>query len=319
LDFRLDKHSDLPVVSQLQVQIKIALLLGQLRPGDTLPSIRDVGEQLGIGRNFVLQAYRALEQSGILKLQHGKGVLVRKHLNYSGQTDTLRKTEELVREVLEKTMKRGLMPSAFARYLYHRAVEVEATQPRILYADVGKQIAADRAAYISNFWRITIPSISFDELRKMPPVEFRSVSKVLTNYIRFDEARAAVKNKQIEVIPLGLIFTDEALAEFSRLPRNSSVCFVFDDKDFPWLKLIAEAYKRILAEPSVKFVTRPLSKVKNVRSLAQSGRYSRILISNRVWENLPQSVRKLPRITRPQLHIDPTSLEEVRIKAGVIV
>jgi len=319
MDFRLDKHSDLPVVTQLQVQVKIALLLGQLRPGDTLPSIRDVERQLGIGRNVALQAYRGLEQSGIVKLHHGKGVLVRKHLSYDRKRSRSRKIEDLVNDVLRKAEERGLMPSAFGRYVYQRAIEAESAQPRILYADVGKAIAGERAAYISNFWRINIPSVSLDELAEMPPAKLHSVSKILTNYVRFDEVRAIVKRKRIEVIPLGLIFTDEAVAEFSHLPRNSSVCFIFDDRDFPWLKLIAQPYKRILTDSSVKFIPKPLSKVRNIAKLAQSKLYSCVVISNRLWENLPESIRKMPGITRPQLHIDPASLEEVRIRAGVIV
>ena len=36
MEFRIDKHANLPLVEQLQEQIKIALLLGRLRPGDTL-------------------------------------------------------------------------------------------------------------------------------------------------------------------------------------------------------------------------------------------------------------------------------------------
>lgn len=319
MDFRLDKHSDLPVVTQLQVQIKIALLLGQLRPGDTLPSIRDVEKQLGIGRNIVLQAYRTLEQTGILNLHHGKGVLVRKHLNYDPDTKGLRKTEELVTEVLRQAEKCGLMPSAFGRYLYQKAIEAESAEPRILYADIGKGIAAERAAYISNFWRINIPSVSVEELVRMSSSDFRSVTKILTNYVRFDEVRAIVKSKRIEVIPLGLTFSNEAVSEFSNLPHNSSVCFIFDDRDFPWLKLIAQPYKRILTHPSVQFIPKRLSKVKDITKLVRSRQYSRVVISNRLWENLPESIRKLPGITRPQLHIDPASLEEVRIKAGVIV
>src|SRR5581483_4300750 len=105
MEFTLDKHSDLPVVAQIREQVKIALLLGRLRPGDTLPSIRDVEKQLGVSRNLVRQAYLSLEKSRILTLHHGKGVLVQKHLNYSHKTNALEKTERLVQEILAKAEK----------------------------------------------------------------------------------------------------------------------------------------------------------------------------------------------------------------------
>ena len=319
MQFRLDKHSDLPVVTQLEVQIKIALLLGRRRPRDTLPSIRDMEKQLGISRNFVLQAYRSLEKNGILKLHHGKGVLVREQVSYDHKAGTLQKTEQMAQEILKKAENLGIVPSAFGRYLYQKAIEMESFQPRILYADVGKQIAAERASYISSFWRMNIPAVSLVELAEMPPERLRHVIKILTNYIRYDEVRAIVKNRRIEVIPLGLAFTEEAIADFSRLPRNSSVCFIFDDQDFPWLQLIVEPYRQLLTKPTVQFTAQPLSKVKNVARFVQSGRYTRVVVSNRLWENLPESVRKLRGLTRPQLHIDPASLELARIKAGVIV
>ena len=168
MEFRLDKHTTLPVIAQLQEQIKIALLLGQLRPGDTLPSIRDVETQLGISRNLVWQAYLGLERRGILKVHHGKGVLVQKDLNYRNWTEKLQGTEKWAKETLNKAEKIGVLPSAFARSLYQRATEAEATHPRIVYADVGRRMTAERAAQISSVWRTNIPPVSFDDLSKMP-------------------------------------------------------------------------------------------------------------------------------------------------------
>jgi DNA-binding transcriptional regulator YhcF (GntR family) len=320
MEFRLDKHTNLPVVAQLQEQIKIALLLGQLRPGDTLPSIRDVETQLGISRNLVRQAYVELEDRGILKLHHGKGVLVQKHLNYSNRTDKLNETEQLVKETLNKLEKIGVLPSAFAKYLYQRAIEAEAAHPHIVYADVRKQIAAERASQISAVWRTNIPAISFDELARISS-DNRPNIKVLTNYIRYDEVRAMVKKKGIEVIPVGFTVSEETLFQFSRLSKNSSVVFIFDDQDYPALQLIVEPYKQLLSQPSVqlKFTAIPISKVKGLQSLVRSRRYALVVVSNRIWETLDPAIRKLPGITRPQLRIDLASLEEVRIKAGIIV
>src|SRR2546427_9234294 len=99
MDLTIDKHSPLPTYAQIQEQIKLALLLGRLRPGDTLPSIRDVEKQLGISRNLVRKAYLELQSSGILNLRHGKGVLVEKDLQYSENVDVNRKCDAVSREV----------------------------------------------------------------------------------------------------------------------------------------------------------------------------------------------------------------------------
>src|SRR6266542_2568442 len=102
MEFVLERHSPLPVYAQLQEQIKIALLLGHLRPGDTLPSIRDVEKQIGISRNIVRKAYLGLQRSGILNMHHGKGVLVQRHLSYDGRGSAVQQCEVLSKNLLSK-------------------------------------------------------------------------------------------------------------------------------------------------------------------------------------------------------------------------
>ena len=319
IDFRLDRHSPLPTVAQLQEQVKIALLLGRLRPGDTLPSIRDVEKKLGVSRNYVRQVYLNLEQSGILRMHHGKGVMVQENLAYPDKTALTHSADRLATRILEKVQKIGVVPSAFARYLYQRAIEMESSSSPVVYVDVGKQIASERAQKISSLWRMNVPGLSFEELKAMTRNHFPP-RKILTNYWRFDQVREMVKNlKKVEVFPLGLVFTPKMIAEFSKLPRNSSVVFIFDDRDYPSLQLILQPYKQILTNASVSFTAKPLKKVRDLRALVKSRRFIRVVISNRLWETIPEEIRKMPSVTRAQMEIDPGSLEATRIKAGVIV
>lgn len=51
--------------------IRRDLMRGKLKPGDKLPSERDLAEQLGVGRPVVREALRALENSGMLELRKG--------------------------------------------------------------------------------------------------------------------------------------------------------------------------------------------------------------------------------------------------------
>jgi GntR family transcriptional regulator len=80
LRFRLDRHSGLPVYRQLVDQVRQALRLGILHPGDQLPSVRDVVEQVAINPNTVHRAYRELEHQGLVEGQAGRGTFVRRSL-----------------------------------------------------------------------------------------------------------------------------------------------------------------------------------------------------------------------------------------------
>ena len=76
IEFRLDRGSGVATYLQLVHQVKHALRLGVLRPGDRLPTAREVVEQLAINPNTVLKAYRELEQAGLVETHGRAGTLI---------------------------------------------------------------------------------------------------------------------------------------------------------------------------------------------------------------------------------------------------
>jgi len=319
MEFVLDTHSALPVYQQIQAAIKLALLLGTLRPGDTLPSIRDVERQAHISRNIVRKAYLALQRSGILALHHGKGVLVDKQLTYSQHSRIMEQCEKLSAEFLARIDRMGISGSAFARYLYQQASARERMATPLLFADVTKPVAEERAATISLHWQVNVRGLSLDDIKAMDREELRGVRYILTNYLRLDEVRKYVKRSPVGVLPLSLVFTGEMRNELRRLPANASVMLVLDDRDYPSLRLILENYRKVLVDQSVKLEAMPYSKIHDVEKYVKSSKYHKIIFSNRVWYRVPEKLRKLSRVTKPRMEIDLASLESVRIHAGVII
>jgi GntR family transcriptional regulator len=62
-----------PVYLQVVDQIKAAAASGALRPGEALPSIRPLAEELRVNRNTVAKAYAELESLGVIESLPGKG------------------------------------------------------------------------------------------------------------------------------------------------------------------------------------------------------------------------------------------------------
>jgi GntR family transcriptional regulator len=75
--FRLVGRSNVPVYAQLVQQVKQALRLGRLEPGERLPTVREVAEALAINPHTVLKAYRELELEGLVEGRAGLGTFVR--------------------------------------------------------------------------------------------------------------------------------------------------------------------------------------------------------------------------------------------------
>jgi GntR family transcriptional regulator len=76
IEFRLDAHSRVATYTQLVQQVKQAVRLGRLDPGDRLPAVREVAESLAINPNTVLKAYRELELAGVVEARAGLGTFV---------------------------------------------------------------------------------------------------------------------------------------------------------------------------------------------------------------------------------------------------
>jgi GntR family transcriptional regulator len=79
--FRLDRQSGVPAYRQVVDQVRQAVRLGFLRPGDRLPTVRDVVKQIAINPNTVHRAYRDLETQGLTEGRPGSGTFIRRSLS----------------------------------------------------------------------------------------------------------------------------------------------------------------------------------------------------------------------------------------------
>ena len=86
MHLQINFKSGLPVYLQVVEQIKASAASGSLRPGEALPAIRILAEQLRINRNTVAKAYTELESQGIVETLAGKGCyLTENHSPYKKQ------------------------------------------------------------------------------------------------------------------------------------------------------------------------------------------------------------------------------------------
>ena len=76
IQFRLDQRSGVSTYVQIVRQVRHALRLGMLRPGDQLPTVKEVVASLAINPNTVLKAYRELEHDGLVAARPGVGTFI---------------------------------------------------------------------------------------------------------------------------------------------------------------------------------------------------------------------------------------------------
>src|SRR5262245_58151952 len=99
--FQVDFKSGKPVYLQLVDQIRYAAAAGVLRPGEALPSIRPLAEELRVNRNTIAKAYTELESQGVIETIPGKGCFL------SANQSPLRK--EVRRKLLIEEIDRAIV------------------------------------------------------------------------------------------------------------------------------------------------------------------------------------------------------------------
>jgi len=72
----IDPRSGVPMYVQLIEQIKHALAVGTLLPGDSLPTVRELASELSVAPNTIVKAYNELQHMGLIESRAGKGTVV---------------------------------------------------------------------------------------------------------------------------------------------------------------------------------------------------------------------------------------------------
>jgi GntR family transcriptional regulator len=89
--------------------------VGALRPGEQLPGIRPLAEELVINPNTVAKVYRELEHEGVIELRHGAGAFVSGNAGTKKLTDKLRAGQTIVAAAVEKLHARGVTSEEIRR------------------------------------------------------------------------------------------------------------------------------------------------------------------------------------------------------------
>lgn len=105
MDIVLSRTGGVPVRDQLRFQLELKILVGDLTPGQRLPSVRALARRLKVHPNTVSAAYQDMEATGLVELRRGAGVFLRTGLPQ--QASDARDLDELVRLGLYEAFRRG--------------------------------------------------------------------------------------------------------------------------------------------------------------------------------------------------------------------
>jgi GntR family transcriptional regulator len=115
--FRPNPSSGVPIYLQLMEQVKHSIETGALRPGEQLPGIRPLAEELVINPNTVAKAYRELEHAGIIELRQGAGAFVADNARIDRLADKLKAAQGVVAAAVAKLRNQGITDAEIRRLM----------------------------------------------------------------------------------------------------------------------------------------------------------------------------------------------------------
>ena len=223
-----------PLNTQLKEQIKWLIALGDLAPGDRLPTVNELAGRLRINRNTVAQVYGELGQEGYLAARQRLGTFV-------AESETVRRAVQnaslgrLIDDALKQAINWGFTPEQFAEAAAARSHIQAALNCRrtALFVECNWVEIEDYGRTVHTETGIAVTGFHLDDVRK-DPAGFRSraqeVDLVITTLFHLEEVQA-VLGQDADVIGLGAGPEMRFLRSLAQLPRGTTVAICCLDRD----------------------------------------------------------------------------------------
>ena len=109
----INEYSDIPIYIQIRNQIVLGISDGRLAPGEQLPTVRGLAEEMGINSMTVNKAYLLLMQEGFIYTDRRYGAKVRERMAFSHELPT--ESKEMLQRVISEAKVRGITKEEFQK------------------------------------------------------------------------------------------------------------------------------------------------------------------------------------------------------------
>jgi len=107
----INEYSDIPIYIQIRNQIVLGISDGRLAPGEQLPTVRGLAEEMGINSMTVNKAYQMLKQEGYIYTDRRNGAKVRERLEFAPELSI--ESKEQLQRVISEAKVRGITKEEF--------------------------------------------------------------------------------------------------------------------------------------------------------------------------------------------------------------
>jgi len=220
VEIRIDKKSEIPVWQQLAEQITFSIATEKLKPGEALPSVRELSRRLKIHRNTVSQAYRDLKRRAWLVGQRGSRVAVRERSRAGHRTGSL-DLDDLINATIHLAREQGYSLQELRERVKRRLLAQPPDRVLVVEQEPGLRLLLEEE--IRSALDRPIEGCSLDDLAVDRDLAIGALTVAAQYVIRNVDPLVP---KGVPAVPLAFCAADEQLELLRKLQQPSIIAVV---------------------------------------------------------------------------------------------
>jgi DNA-binding transcriptional regulator YhcF (GntR family) len=312
----VNSSAPITINAQIAEQIKLLIAMGELQPGDALPTVTQLAKQVGVNHNTLAAVYNDLISSDYLIAQRGKGTFV---ANTQVVRNIINNKQfyNLLGQAFSAATIVGLSPSGFAGAAYAQAAMLNryfSTSLKLVFVGCSHQSADIYEAIKSE---IKIP-LSFLRLSDLNPSKPNTLQEILAADLVITTAQHQWEVIQLtapeqEVISINLKPDIQLLAQISSKPRHTKVLLVSRSETD------SEDMKRILVQAGISHISFQTIELKSFEQKPQIlSQFDVICVSKVVEEYVLQYSLQLDKVVIFNFRLDESNMSVLKARIATI-
>ena len=301
----INKKNPLGIREQIKRQIRLFIDSGEMKPGQSLPSARDMAALLRINRNTVSQAYRELSQEGHLEVVRGSGTYVRQ----GAPARRLKGLAHVFEGALTKAMRLGYTAEETADYFQSRLAPLGATKGRrILVVECSQEAIDHITDRLTRDLEVEAEGVVIQDLEKNPeqaPQMLREKDLVVCGMNHVEEFKRVVPGCDVEVLAVMLKPHMRVVNELLRLPAGSTVGFTCASQRGTETLRVPFA-----GGSSLTKIWAGLNNPKGLKKMLDQ--CDVVFATEYVYDRVREMVGQKKRVIRVSIHVDADNVELIR-------
>jgi hypothetical protein len=160
--------------------------------------------------------------------------------------------------------------------------------------------------------------MDFDSLRRLPHKATRETRYLCTVPFHYEEACRVARKHKLKVVTVSVHWDRKVLERIARLKPGDRIALVFKKRDLEeYGRLFVRQIESLFPNSGLYFGALVFEEIEPLKQWLDRGEWQLLFFSNRIWDELPETVRSRPDVATPTLRADPVSLEKARLEVGI--